>query len=169
MVKKYVLVIVEDQQLLTAGVSALAMPDMTLEIAGSADNYIDTLRLVEHYKPDLVLMDMSVLGNQGIKAISLIKRSGRGSKILILTSQKSDEHLRLSLKAGADGYMVKDIAVDELRIAIRTVLHGRLHLSPDITDIVINGYLLSGHITGSQSVARTETLHARAVQLRIVK
>ena len=65
--------------------------------------------------------------------------------------------MRLCLKAGADGYMVKDVTENELRIAIQTVLNGKLHLSPDITDMVISGYLLNGQFGGMGSAVQTLT------------
>ncbi len=155
MMKKYLLLIVEGQGLFEAGLNLIAMPDLALEISGKVDNCADALRLVQELKPDLILMDLSMLGHQGIKAIGTIKRNSPQTKIVVLTSERSEVLLRLSLKAGANGYMVKDMSADELRIAIRTVLKGKLHLSPDITDLVIGGYLLSEPFPGNFPAMRT--------------
>ncbi len=157
MAKKYLLVLIEEQELFRSGLRAMAMPDIQLEVVGSSSNCSDGLRLVEQLRPDLVLMDLSTYGSQGIKTICQIKRSDRRVKILALTSHRSEANLRLCLKAGADGYMVKDVTENELRIAIQTVLNGKLHLSPDITDMVISGYLLNGQFGGMGSAVQTLT------------
>ena len=138
--KKRVL-IVEDHTLLRAGLRALLSQDPDIEIVGEADNGHDAVRLIGSLSPHLVLTDLSMPGMNGIEAIVDIKRRYPGVHVLVLTVHKTDEYIHESLRAGADGYILKDASHDELRIAIRSVLNGKTYLSPDISAKVINGYL----------------------------
>ncbi len=139
-IKKRVL-IVEDHTLLRAGLRALLAQDPETEIVGEADNGRDAVRMIDRLLPDLVLTDLSMPGMNGIEAIVDIKRRYPDIRILVLTIHKTDEYIHESLRAGADGYILKDASQDELRVAIRNVLNGKTYLSPDISAKVINGYL----------------------------
>jgi DNA-binding NarL/FixJ family response regulator len=136
--------IAEDHTLLRAGLRALLVQDPALEIVGEADNGRDAIRAIGVLKPHLVLMDLSMPGMNGIEAITDIKRRYPETRILVLTIHKTDEYIHESLRAGADGYILKDASHDELRVAIRSVLNGKIYLSPDISSSVISGYLGNG-------------------------
>ncbi len=115
-----------------------------LEIVGEADNGRDAVRAVGVLAPNLVLMDLSMPGMNGIEAIHDIKRRNPSTRILVLTVHKTDEYIHESLRAGADGYLLKDATHDELDAAIRSVLGGKTYLSPDISAKVIQRYLGTG-------------------------
>jgi DNA-binding NarL/FixJ family response regulator len=141
MIEKKRVVIVEDHTLLRAGLRALLAQDPEIEIVGEADNGRDAIQMIGSLSPHLVLTDLSMPGMNGIEAIVDIKRRFSGVHVLVLTVHKTDEYIHESLRAGADGYILKDASHDELRIAIRSVLNGKTYLSPDISAKVINGYL----------------------------
>ena len=151
MSKKYRLLIVEDHTLLRAGLSALLSQDTDIEIVGEAVNGRDAIQAVGALSPHMVLMDLNMPGMNGIEAILDIKRRYPETRVLVLTIHKTEEYIHESLRAGADGYMLKDATHDELRVAIRSVLNGKSYLSPDISAKVINGYLGTSHASaGSQ-------------------
>jgi DNA-binding NarL/FixJ family response regulator len=83
----------------------------------------------------------------GIEAMLDIKRRNPDTRVLVLTIHKTDEYIHESLRAGADGYILKDATHDELRTAIRSVLNGKTYLSPDVSGKVIHGYLGGGKTT----------------------
>ncbi|MFZ2161172.1 MAG: response regulator transcription factor [Sideroxyarcus sp.] len=141
MIEKKRIVIVEDHTLLRAGLRALLAQDPDIEIVGEADNGRDAIQLIGAKSPHLVLTDLSMPGMNGIEAIVDIKRRFPEVRVLVLTVHKTDEYIHESLRAGADGYILKDASHDELRIAIRSVLNGKTYLSPDISSKVIHGYL----------------------------
>jgi DNA-binding NarL/FixJ family response regulator len=155
--------IVEDHTLLRAGLRALLTQDPDLEIVGEADNGRDAIRAIGSLAPDLVLMDLSMPGMNGIEAMLDIKRRNPETRILVLTIHKTDEYIHESLRAGADGYILKDATHDELRVAIRSVLNGKTYLSPDISDKVIHGYLGTGQTAGVASTWDTLTHREREV------
>jgi DNA-binding NarL/FixJ family response regulator len=135
------ILIVEDHTLLRAGLRALLSQDPDIEVVGEADNGRDAIRAIGSLAPNLVLMDLSMGGMNGIEAMMDIKRRNPEIRVLVLTIHKTDEYIHESLRAGADGYILKDATYDELRIAIRSVLNGKTYLSPDISGKVINAYL----------------------------
>lgn len=139
------ILIVEDHTLLRAGLCALLLQDPNIEIVGEADNGRAAVQAVGLLAPHLVLMDLSMPGMNGIEAIMDIKRRFPGTRVLVLTIHKTDEYIHESLRAGADGYILKDATQDELRIAVRSVLNGKTYLSPDISSKVIDGYLGTGN------------------------
>lgn len=136
--------LVEDHTLLRAGLRALLSQDPDLEIVGEADNGRDAIHAIGMLAPHLVLMDISMPGMNGIEAMIDIKRRNPDTRVLVLTIHKTDEYIHESLRAGADGYILKDATHDELRVAIRSVLNGKMYLSPDISGKVIHGYLGTG-------------------------
>ena len=144
MSKKQRIFIVDDHTLLRAGLRALLTQDPDLEVVGEADNGHDALRDIAVLTPDLVLMDISMRGMNGVETIVDIKRRNPQMRVLVLTIHKADEYILASLRAGANGYMLKDATHDELRVAMRSILNGKTYLSPDISGKVIHGYLSTG-------------------------
>ena len=159
--------IVEDQTLLRDGLRMLLSQDPTIEIVGEADNGLDAVRAVGSLNADMILMDLSMPGMNGMEAIRDIKRRFPETRILVLTIHKANEYIVESLRAGADGYILKDATHDELRVAIRSVLDGKVYLSPDISGQVINGYL-GGGMSGSSSTSWDLLTHRERQVLKLV-
>lgn len=163
MSEKQRILIVEDHALLRAGLRALLLQDQNIEIVGEAVNGREAVQAVGLFTPHLVLMDLSMPGMNGIEAIMDIKRRYPGTRVLVLTIHKTDEYIHESLRAGADGYILKDATHDELRIAVRSVLNGKTYLSPDISSKVISGYLGVGNAPAGASPWDTLTHREREV------
>lgn len=147
----YRIFIVEDHALLRAGLRALLSQDPHIEVVGEADNGRDAVKEIGRLEPHLVLMDISMPGMNGIEAIIDIKRRHPEIRVMVLTIHKTDEYIHASLRAGANGYILKDATHDELRVAIRSVLNGKTYLSPDISAEVIHGYLGAGNVVAGAS------------------
>jgi DNA-binding NarL/FixJ family response regulator len=160
---KHRIFIVEDHTLLRAGLRALLSQDPDIEIVGEADNGRDAIRAIGSLAPHLVLMDLSMPGMNGIEAMLDIKRRNPETRVLVLTIHKTDEYIHESLRAGADGYILKDATHDELRVAIRSVLNGKTYLSPDISGKVIHGYLGTGKAANGGGTWDTLTHREREV------
>jgi DNA-binding NarL/FixJ family response regulator len=138
------ILIVESHTLLRQGLIAMLSLDPELQVAGEAGNSEQALRLAASLAPGLVLMDLSLSDPDEIEAIASIKQCCPGIRVLVLTVQKSEEHIRAVLEAGADGYVLKQSTRDELMLAIRSILDGKTYLSPDIAEKIVNGYLDGG-------------------------
>jgi len=140
--KKYRIVLVDDHNLIRAGLRALLSDEPDFEVVGEANDGREAIHIVEQLTPDIVLMDLCMPGMNGFEAIKEIKRQRLETKILALTVHKTEEYILTTLEAGADGYVLKEADQDELMMAIRKVLSGKRYLSPDISEMVIEGYLL---------------------------
>lgn len=157
------ILLVEDHTLVRAGLRALLDQDTEFEVVGEGANGRDAIRLVSALSPDLVIMDLTMPEMTGVEAIVQIKRRLPQIKILVLTLHRADEYIHESLKAGADGYILKDATHDELRVAIRSVLSGKIYLSPDISNKVVSAYLGGGKSTGFSSAWESVTHRERQV------
>ena len=128
MEKTHRILIVDDHTLFRAGVRALLTQDPDIEVVGEADNGRDAIRAVGQLAPHLVLMDLTMPEMNGMEAITEIKRRYPDVRVLVLTLHKTEDYIHASLKAGADGYILKDATQEEFRVAIRSVLQGKTYL-----------------------------------------
>jgi DNA-binding NarL/FixJ family response regulator len=135
------IVLAEDHTILREGLRALLSADPNVEIIGEAQNGREAVRCVEKLEPDLVLMDLSMPRMSGMEATREIKKRYPEIKIIALTVHKTEEYLLTTLKAGADGYVLKDATHDELLMAIKNVMGGKSYLSPGVSEKIIEGYL----------------------------
>lgn len=156
---RYRLLLIEDHTILREGLRALLSSEPDLEIIGEGENGREALILAGEHKPDLILMDLSMPRKNGTEAITDIKKRYPEIKIITLTVHKTEEYIRASLRAGADGYVLKDDTQVELLVAIRSVLRGKTYLSPAISRNVITEYLDGAD--GANAPASWETLTQR--------
>jgi len=161
--KKQRVLIVDDHTLLRAGLRSLLDQDPNIEIVGEAADGRDAVRAVGQLTPDLVLMDLTMPGMNGIEAVTEIKRRYPEVRILVMTLHKTEDFIHASLRAGADGYILKDATHDELRVAIRSVLLGKTYLSMDVSGKVVSGYLGGGKSASGSSVFDTLTHREREI------
>jgi two-component system response regulator NreC len=138
---KYRIVIAEDHTILREGLRSLLSSSPDLEIVGEAGDGREAVRCVEKLKPDLILTDLSMPRMNGMEAIREIKKQSPKTKILVLTVHKTEEYILATLKAGADGYLLKDSTHHELMMGVKNVLNGKHYISPEISEKVIEGYL----------------------------
>ncbi len=135
------IVIAEDHTILREGLRMLLSSNPDFDVVGEAQDGLEAVRLVETHRPDLVLMDLSMPRMNGMGAIQEIKKQCPDTKILVLTVHKTEEYILATLKAGADGYILKDATHSELMLAIDNIFSGKSYLSPGISEKVIEGYL----------------------------
>lgn len=157
------ILIVENHTLLRAGLRVLLSQDVDLEVIGESDNGRDAIKLAVKLMPHLILTDLNMPGMNGIEATRAIKMLLPDTKVLVLTVHKTDEYIHESLKAGADGYILKDATHHELSVAIHSILNGKTYLSPDISERVVSGYLNPGSSTNVTSTWDTLTIREREV------
>jgi two-component system, NarL family, response regulator NreC len=138
---KYRILLVDDQTILREGIKSLLSFQPNLEVIGEAGDGLEAVRLVDKLQPDLVLMDLSMPIMSGVEAIQEIKKKWPEMKLLALTVNETEEYISATLKAGADGYVLKDSTRSELFQAINNVLSGKRVLSPGVSKKVIDGYL----------------------------
>ena len=139
--QKYRIVLVEDHAIIREGLHSLFSSERDFEVVAEAEDGRSALRLVENLRPDLVVTDLSMPQMDGIDMIATLKKQNPKIKIIALTVHRNDEYVLAALKAGADGYILKEANYSELITAARTVLKGKHYLSPEISGNLIQGYL----------------------------
>jgi DNA-binding NarL/FixJ family response regulator len=163
MKEKYHVVIAEDYTILREGLRALLSSNPDFEIVGEAADGREAIQCVERLKPNLVLMDLSMPRMNGMDAIREIKKRSTSTKVLVLTVHKTEEYILETLKAGADGYVLKDSTQVELMMAIKSVLGGKHFISPGISEKVIEGYLDGRKILKTRTSWETLTHREREI------
>lgn len=113
-------------------------PDM--KVVAEAGNGVEALEVVEQHKPDLILMDISMPGANGIEVSLQIRNLYPQIKIIILSGMIDEGYVGQAIKAGLNGYMLKANTPTELISAIRAVMNGHMFLSPEVTCAVMADY-----------------------------
>lgn len=153
--KKIRVVLADDHRMMREGIRALLERQKDIEIVGEAADGREAVRLATQLSPDLVVMDVSMPLLNGIEATRQIRRDCPDVSVLILTVHESEEYVAQLLAAGADGYIIKRAAGDELVSAIRAVNQGEAFLYPSVARVVIEDYvrrLKQGEGLGVQDV-----------------
>jgi len=163
MKKQFSIVIAEDHTILREGLKSLLSSHPDLNVVGEAADGLEAIRSAQKHGPDLVLMDLSMPKMNGFSAIKEIKRANAQTKILAVTAHSAEEYILATVKAGADGYLLKDAHSDELLTAVRYVLEGRQYISPSISGTIIDKYLQREKSSGSESAWETLTQRERVV------
>jgi DNA-binding NarL/FixJ family response regulator len=135
-------VLVDDQALVRAGLRTLLEHDPALAVVGEADNGRSGLALVQRLRPQVVLMDIRMPVIDGLAATRAIVDDPEllGTKVVVLTTFDEDEQIEEAIRAGAAGYLLKDITPEDLRRAVHIVAGGEALLSPAITRRVMQQF-----------------------------
>jgi DNA-binding NarL/FixJ family response regulator len=123
----------DDQPLIRAGLCMVVADADDLEIVGEAGTGLEAVRLVHALRPDVVVMDIRMPGLDGVQATSRITREVPSTRVVMLTTFDEDENVYSSLRAGASGFLVKDMALDDILTAVRVVAAGDALLAPSVT------------------------------------
>jgi DNA-binding NarL/FixJ family response regulator len=125
--------IADDQALVRGGFRMILEAKEDMEVVGEAGDGAEAVALVEQLQPDVVLMDVRMPDVDGIEATRHIAASGSSARIVILTTYDVDEYVFSALRAGASGFLLKDVRPPELTEAIRVVARGDALLAPGVT------------------------------------
>jgi DNA-binding NarL/FixJ family response regulator len=130
--------LVDDDDLMRAGLKAVLSSDERVEVIGEAGNGREAVRQVRATRPDLVLMDVRMPDLDGIAATREVLSASPDVKVVILTTFEQDDYIFGALNAGASGFLLKRTGPEELLDAIQTVASGDSLLSPSVTRTVID-------------------------------
>ena len=127
---KIKVLVVDDQRLIREGIASLLSLQEDIFVAGTAENGRESVRLSMELHPDVILMDIRMPVMDGISAVKEILQKGFCRKIIMLTTFDDDEYILKSFKAGAVGYLLKDIPEKDLAQAVKLAYKGVYQLSP---------------------------------------
>ncbi len=156
------IVLADDHALVRAGIRALIEAIEGTTIVAEASNGREAVALAKSHSPDVVVMDISMAELNGIEATAQIKAEVPRSRVLILSMHTTDDFVRRALKAGASGYLVKDSAPLELRMALEAVLRGEVYLSPRVSRGVVSG-MVGGGVEPGESLLDSLTPRQREI------
>lgn len=134
-------VLADDQPLVRSGLRVLMADHSDLEVVGEAATGAEAVQLVRDASPDVVVMDIRMPGMDGIEATRLITAGSATTRVLVLTTFDEDDHVYGALRAGASGFVVKDMALDDILAAIRVVAAGDALIAPGVTRRLIADFI----------------------------
>lgn len=153
--------VVDDQALVRRGFAMVLGLEADIHVVAEAANGVEAIAAAEQFKPDVILMDIRMPEMDGLEATARILQAGaNSSRVIILTTFDPDEYVYRALRAGASGFVLKDIPPEQLVDAVRTVADGGAMLSPAITQRLIQQFSAPSGINPALT-DRLERLTAR--------
>jgi len=133
-------------------------------VVGEAKDGLEVVARAIELQPDTVLIDLCMPNQNGMESIEAIKRRAPQTRVIVVTGHCTEEHVRATLEAGADGYVLKDDTRDDLMNALRASREGKVFLSPGICGPLISGYLRqsSPDVAPAQAPAEPSTQPTRS-------
>ena len=135
------ILLADDHALVRAGIGALLRTLPGMEVVAEAADGREALALVKTHLPDLVLMDVSMAGLNGLEAAAQIVKEYPQVRVLMLSAHANEDYVKQALRAGAAGYLLKHAAISELELALQAVARGETYLSPAVSKQVIADYV----------------------------
>jgi len=131
----------DDHAIILDGLASLLERNTDFKIVGRAGDGLSAVRLAAELFPDIVIMDISMPGLNGIEATRRILAANPKRKVIALSMHNDSRYISEALKSGALGYLLKESAFEELIAAVRTVMKGQCYLSASIAGVVIKDYV----------------------------
>lgn len=163
--------LVDDQKLIRQGIQLLLETEDDLQVIGQAENGLEAIQKTKTLNPDVILMDVRMPEMDGIQATKEILAHNPDQGIIILTTFNDDETIFEGLRAGARGYLLKDISSEEMAAAVRTVAAGEALIQPSITRKVLSEFsrMASAPTPPAASLAEPLTEREKEVLLALAE
>jgi len=158
------ILIVDDQSLFREGLNTLLSVQTDFSVVGEAANGEESLRMAIQFQPDVVLMDLRMPIMDGITATQRLRNILPQSKVIVLTTFDEDKDIYDGLRAGAVGYLLKDVSSEKLYEAIRAAAKGEYFLHPAVTAKVVAEYSRISRI-GDLESSLENPLSAREIEI----
>ena len=155
-------ILADDHRIVRKGLKAILEHEDDIDVVAEAENGREAVEVCKLIKPDVVLLDISMPGMNGLLATDEILESSPETKVLILSMYLDETYITEALRKGACGYLLKDCATGELVAAIKSVMRGETYLSPKVTTRVVKQF-----INTKKGVVETvfEVLSSRELQI----
>jgi two-component system, NarL family, response regulator len=136
MTKQITILIVDDHLMFRVGIRSVLTTQPDLQVVAEAKNYVEALEAYRLYKPDLVILDLRLPGRGGLDILLDIHKIRSDAKTLILSSFANEEEIYQTIKAGANGYLLKDVGSEELISGIHQICRGQTCLSAEMRALI---------------------------------
>jgi DNA-binding NarL/FixJ family response regulator len=158
--------IVDDQALFREGLETLLSVHSDIQVVGQASNGQEAIEVGARTRPDVVLMDVRMPVLDGVRATRLLKEAQPQCRVIVLTTFDDDEYIFDALRTGAAGYLLKDVASDQLVEAIRATARGESILQPSVAAKVIAEFTrVSSMVPSAQMEQLVEPLSERELEI----
>jgi DNA-binding NarL/FixJ family response regulator len=135
-------VLADDHALVRQGIRSLLEKLDNIEVVGEAGEGREALELSRTKQPDIVFMDITMPGLNGLEAVTRMKKECPTARVIMLSMHAREEYFQQALESGAVGYLLKDADRMELELAIRTVMRGETYLTPTVAKYAVDAYRL---------------------------
>jgi two-component system nitrate/nitrite response regulator NarL len=150
-------VLADDHVFVRDGIKSLLENEANIEVVGEATDGVEALKTVEITKPDLLILDIRMPNMTGIEVVEKLRNQNNPVKIVMLSMHESEEYVLKSIKAGADGYLLKGSSKEEFLKALNSVSDGGKYFSGDISSILI-GQLSNSSVSVEKKKSSEEDL-----------
>lgn len=134
--EKIRVVLADDHTVVRFGLKAVLSTSQDIDVVGEASNGDEAIALAKRLQPDVIVMDITMAGSDGVTATRAVSEHGLASRVLVLTMHAEEEYLLEVLRAGAAGYILKNAADRNLVDAIRTVARGEMYVQPSAATVL---------------------------------
>jgi two-component system, NarL family, response regulator NreC len=134
------IILADDHQVVRKGLKALLSVETDFNIVAEAGDGLETMRLVEQWQPDILILDLMMSGINGLEVTRQLTKKGLKTGIVILSMHSNEAYVLEALRSGAKAYIIKESPPEELVHAIREVAAGRRYLSTPLTERAIDAY-----------------------------
>lgn len=135
----YTIIIIDDHPLIRRGIKDLVLMDDSFEVVGESDNGGSGFDLAIALKPDIILLDLNMDKVDGLKTLQNLKAANIKSRIIILTVSDNEKDIVSTLRAGADGYLLKDMEPEDMLARLHQAVEGHIVLSQKVSELVVRG------------------------------
>lgn len=163
------ILIADDHKMVRRGLQLFLSSQKDIQLVGEASTGQEALDLAAELAPDIVLMDIHMPGMSGIEATQRLSASHPKVKVIVLTSFTDQDHALPAIRAGAKGYLLKDLEPDELVQAVRRVYEGKVELHPDVAGQLMNQYVNLYQGSGPAADERTENEPLTKRELEVLR
>lgn len=157
------IVLADDHKIFLEGISGILADNESVDVVGKAYSGLIALNVIRETMPDLAILDITMPGINGIEITRIIKQEMPSVKVLILSMHLDRRMIIEALKAGADGYALKESEPAELVTAVDVILSGQMYLSPGVVTLIIRDYIQKLAVPESQE--RIDVLSAREKEI----
>lgn len=161
------IVLADDHPILRGGLKVLLQEQAEFAVVGEAGDGLEALRAVERLQPDVIVVDITMPGLNGLDVARQIGQLSPATRVVILSMHSTDAFVAEALRNGASAYIVKDSTLEDLVQAVRTVMAGKRFLSPSVSELLIDKYLASSSVEPTPAHDRLTDREREVFQLVI--
>ncbi len=134
-------ILADDHHLVRSGIRALLESISGVRVVGETGDGREALELIEHHRPDVALLDITMPGLNGLEVAARVREASPRTRVVVLSMHAGETYVAQALRAGVAGYLLKDSAASDLAVALEAVSRGGTFLSPTISQLVVASFL----------------------------